>query len=178
MLMTSIDDSHLGKILCGRGGGLFWKAEAFSRLSGLARDPGVRDPLSTGLEPFSYMEADMTPVVAILIGLALLGCPEFLNRTPWVGVLWLAGSELIALGDRWTFRPVSRKKPKAKHQKLLKAQFRGKLEIEEPSYQLWTISSLDPILFKVPIAALRLLMNQANVICLKSQVMLQSFSNS
>jgi len=58
-----------------------------SRLSGLGREPGVRDPLSADFDPFSYIEADMMPVVAILIGLALLGWPEFRKSTPWVGVL-------------------------------------------------------------------------------------------
>ena len=38
-------------------------------MSGLGREPGVKDPLSAFLDPFSYIDADMIPVVAIPLSL-------------------------------------------------------------------------------------------------------------
>jgi hypothetical protein len=78
----------------------------------LGLEPGVRAPLPAFFDPFSYIDVDMMPVVAMLMGRGLRGWAEFRRRTPEVGVAGPA-SLLIALGERCaTLRPVSRKAEK------------------------------------------------------------------
>ena len=71
-----------------------------SHLRALGLAPGVRAPLPAALEPFSYIEVDMIPVVAMLMGRGLRGWAGAARiRTPEVGVAGPA-SVLMALGER------------------------------------------------------------------------------